>query len=154
MLFSLSQQSYEIPLDGRASEPIFSRREVVSEPYGSRGSILSGLSAALSGSCTSPDFAAIAAQILDKSFSADGLLPTHEQAEKYFSGPSPAGTLDLKSSKTNNSNGMLNQPTTKITVAAAKQTVATVAARIAAIEQNDRMLHGANRQVGSNLPRH
>lgn len=148
MLFS--QESYEIPLDGRASEPIFSRREVMSEPNGGSSSFLCGLSAALSGSRGSPDFAAIAAQILDKSFSADGLMPTHEQAEKYFGGPSPAGTLDFKSNKSSSSSGAENrsQPVPKITVAAAKQNVATVAARIAAIEQSDRQLRTtSNRQV-------
>lgn len=90
----------------------------------------------MSGSCASPDFAAIAAQILDKSFSADGLMPTHEQAEKYFGG---GGTMDLKSS----------QPSiaSKITVAAAKQNVANVAARIAAIEQKDRAQQKVIRQV-------
>lgn len=116
------KESYEFPLDGRASEPLFSRRDVVSEPR-SHGS-------GMSGSCASPDFAAIAAQILDKSFSTDGLMPTHDQAEMYFGSSTQSGTIDLKSS----------QPSlTKITVAAAKQNVANVAARIAAIEQKDRV---------------
>ena len=135
------QESYEIPLDGRASEPLFfsSRREVLSEPHGGNGSFLSGLSAAFSGSCASPDFAAIAAQILDKSFSADGLLPSHEQADKLFGapgrGPSPAGT---------SSQAAAPPPPAKSTVAASKQSVATVAARIAAIEQSDRQLRSSN----------
>ena len=108
------------------SEPIFSQRDA-SE------------SRTANGSCASPDFAAIAAQILDRSFSSDGLMPTHEQAETYFASASN-GSLDLKSS---------SQPmpsSSKITVAAAKQNVATVAARIAAIEQNDR-IKKSDRQV-------
>ena len=67
-------------------------------------------------------------------------MPTHEQAETYFASASN-GSLDLKSS---------SQPmpsSSKITVAAAKQNVATVAARIAAIEQNDR-IKKSDRQVG------
>lgn len=126
------QESYEFPLDGRASEPLFSRRDVVSEPRSS--------GSGMSGSCASPDFAAIAAQILDKSFSADGLMPTHEQAEKYFGSSStttPSGTMEMKTSQ---------PPAAKITVAAAKQNVANVAARIAAIEQKDRAQQKA-RQV-------
>ncbi|KAI9564636.1 hypothetical protein GHT06_008377 [Daphnia sinensis] len=124
------QESYEFPLDGRASEPLFSRREVVSEPR-SNGS-------GMSGSCASPDFAAIAAQILDKSFSADGLMPTHEEAEMYFGSSTPSGTIDLKPNQPSNA---------KITVAAAKQNVANVAARIAAIEQKDRAKQNASQQV-------
>ena len=116
-------------MDGRASEPLFSRRDVVSEPRSS--------GSGMSGSCASPDFAAIAAQILDKSFSADGLMPTHEQAEKYFGSSTPSGTMELKSSQ---------PPAPKITVAASKQNVANVAARIAAIEQKDRAQQKA-RQV-------
>lgn len=83
----------------------------------------------MSGSCASPDFAAIAAQILDKSFSADGLMPTHEEAEMYFGSSTPSGTIDLKPSQSSSA---------KSTVAASKQNVANVAARIAAIEQKDR----------------
>lgn len=105
------QESYEFPLDGRASEPLFQRREE------SRSN----------GSCGSPDFAAIASQILEKSFSTDGLLPTHEQAEKYFGASAPPGELKATPA-----------PCAKITVAAAKQNVANVAARIAAIEHHDR----------------
>lgn len=90
----------------------------------------------MSGSCASPDFAAIAAQILDKSFSADGLMPTHEQAETYFG--TSSCTIDLKSSQSS---------VAKITVAAAKQNVANVAARIAAIEQKDRVQQQVMRQV-------
>lgn len=126
----ITKESYEFPLDGRASEPLFSRREVVSEPR-SNGS-------GMSGSCASPDFAAIAAQILDKSFSADGLMPTHEEAEMYFGSSTPSGTIDLKPNQPSNA---------KITVAAAKQNVANVAARIAAIEQNDRAKQNASQQV-------
>lgn len=120
------QESYEFPLDGRASEPLFSRRDVVSDPRSN-------------GSCASPDFAAIAAQILDKSFSADGLMPTHEEADMYFGSSTPSGTMELKPSQPSNP---------KITVAAAKQNVANVAARIAAIEHKDRAKqNAANRQV-------
>lgn len=135
MLSTIFQESYEFPLDGRASEPLFSRRDVVSDPR-SNGT-------AMSGSCASPDFAAIAAQILDKSFSADGLLPTHEEADMYFGSSTPSGTMELKSSQLSNS---------KITVAAAKQNVANVAARIAAIEQKDQAKqNAANRQVCTTL---
>lgn len=116
-------------MDGRASEPLFCRRDVVSEPRAG--------GSALSGSCTSPDFAAIASQILDRSFSSDGLMPTHEQAEIYFGSSTPSGTIEMKSTQ-------ISVP--KITVAAAKQNVANVAARIAAIEQKDR-LQQQKRQV-------
>jgi len=54
------QQSTELPLDGRASEPIFLRRNVVSEPCANTSAGVYG----------SPDFAAIAAQILDRSRSS------------------------------------------------------------------------------------
>ena len=101
------QESYEFPLDGRASEPLFNRRETCESRV------------------ASPDFAAIASQILEKSFSTDGLLPTHEQAEKYF------GSQQSELTAT-------PAPSGKITVAAAKQNVANVAARIAAIEHHDR----------------
>lgn len=79
----------------------------------------------------SPDFAAIAAQILDKSFSTDGLVPTHEQADSYFGGHAPHASgvacgVEAKAKEAH--------PQPKITVAAAKQNMATVAARIAAIE--------------------
>lgn len=94
----------------------------------------------MNGSAGSPDFATIAAQILDKSFSSDGFVPTHEQAEKYFDSLKPAGSIEFKSTS--------QPPAAKITVAAAKQTVANVAARIAAIEQKDRAAQNKiNRQV-------
>ena len=105
-------------MDGRASEPIFSRREVVSEPRAN----------GCYGPCGSPDFAAIAAQILDKSFSTDGLVPSHEQAESYF-GTSPVLSTELN---------LKEPPVANATVGAAKQNMATVAARIAAIESKDR----------------
>jgi len=116
------------------SEPIFCRRDASDTRI--NGSVLSGPT------CASPDFAAIAAQILDRSFTSDGLMPTHDQAEQYFG--SSNASLDLKP----NSQPMLNRD--KITVAAAKQNVATVAARIAAIEQNDRMKRADRQMAKSN----
>jgi hypothetical protein len=128
------KESYEFPLDGRVSEPIFCRRDASETRI--NGSVMSGPT------CASPDFAAIAAQILDRSFSSDGLMPTNDQAEQYFG--SSNAILDLKP----NSQPMLNRD--KITVAAAKQNVATVAARIAAIEQNDRMKRSDRQMAKSN----
>ena len=87
----------------------------------------------------SPDFAAIAAQILDKSFSTDGLVPTHEEAETYFGSPPSASANDLKMERESSAS--------KITVAAAKQNMATVAARIAAIEHKEKGVENHNRGV-------
>ena len=65
-------------------------------------------------------------------------MPTHEEADMYFGSSTPSGTMELKPSQPSNP---------KITVAAAKQNVANVAARIAAIEQKDRATQkAANRQ--------
>ena len=87
----------------------------------------------------SPDFAAIAAQILDKSFSTDGLVPTHEEAETYFGSPPSASANDLKMERESSAS--------KITVAAAKQNMATVAARIAAIEHKEKGVENHKRGV-------
>ncbi|KAK2706206.1 regulator of G-protein signaling loco-like isoform X2 [Artemia franciscana] len=81
--FLRKKTSNEFPLDGRASEPIFgSRREVISAPR---------LSSALAVPSVQPlhdtsDFQEFTSQGIDRSFSTDGLLPNHSEAERYFGG--------------------------------------------------------------------
>ena len=77
---------------------------------------------------TSPDFAAIATQILDKSFSTSRLTGTTPVQDHQ----DPSGAGNERERKLMD----ISSPT--ITVAASKQNMASVAARIAAIEQSDR----------------
>lgn len=111
------------------SEPIFSRHDVNSE---SISSVM----------CQSPDFAAIAAQIFDKS-GATGRLASSRRDRHDQLLPSSSTSL----TKTNERTKLNNVSSPTISVAASKQNMASVAARIAAIEQNDKCTDPPNRQV-------
>ena len=90
--------------------------------------------------CASPDFAAIAAQIFDKSVST-GRLASGRRDRRDQASSSTSLTKTNERTKLND----VCSPT--ISVAASKQNMASVAARIAAIEQNDKCADPPNRQV-------
>jgi len=94
-----------------------------------------------SGMCTSPDFAAIAAQIFDKSVSTGRLVSGRRDRHDQPHSSSASLTKTNERTKLND----VSSPT--ISVAASKQNMASVAARIAAIEQNDKCADPPNRQV-------
>jgi len=91
--------------------------------------------------CQSPDFAAIAAQIFDKS-GATGRLASSRRDRHDQLLPSSSTSL----TKTNERTKLNNVSSPTISVAASKQNMASVAARIAAIEQNDKCTDPPNRQ--------